>query len=67
MAASDLIFWGKSAGDIRHVGMFLGGDEFIHTSSRENKPYLRMSKLTDAEWGGEAGAFYPFRAARRFL
>lgn len=56
----DLIFWGKSEAQIQHVGMFLKGDEFIHTSSRENKPYLRISRLSDPEWNGGEG--YPFRA-----
>lgn len=63
----DLIFWGKSEGEIKHVGMSLGGDRFIHTSVRENKPYLRISHLTDPEWTGHKGAFYPFRTARRVL
>lgn len=60
----DLIFWGKSAIEIKHVAMSLGGLEFIHTSVRENKPYLRISKLSDPEWSGEASCFYPFRTAK---
>lgn len=60
----DLIFWGKSPTEIKHVAMSLGGLEFIHTSVRENKPYLRISKLTDPEWTGEANCFYPFRTAK---
>lgn len=67
LAIGDLIFWGKGETDIRHVGMSFGGSEFIHASTRENKPYLRLSQLTDAEWSGNEGAHYPFRAARRFL
>ncbi len=63
----DLVFWGGSKTDIRHVGMVLNGDEFIHTSVRENKPYVRVSLLNDFEWSGAAGAFYSFRAARRFF
>jgi hypothetical protein len=65
--AGDLIFWGKSEDQIRHVGMLISGSEFIHTSSRENMPYLRISKLTDKEWSSGAGVFYPFRSVRRFL
>jgi cell wall-associated NlpC family hydrolase len=60
-ALGDLIFWGKSKQDIRHVGICLGGAQFIHTSARENKPYLRMSFLTDVEWNGDS--FYPYRAS----
>lgn len=63
----DLIFWGKSATDIRHVGMSLGGEEFIHTSSRENKPYLRISQLTDFEWSGHEKTDYPYRSSIRFI
>ncbi len=67
LVLGDLIFWGKSEGDIRHVGMFLGAGEFIHTSTRENRPYVRISQLTDFEWSGDQNAHYPFRAARRFF
>jgi hypothetical protein len=63
-ALGDLIFWGKGEEDIRHVAMSLGGIEFIHTSSRENKPYLRISQLTDFEWSGALEAHYPFRTIR---
>ncbi len=61
----DLIFWGKSENEIKHVGMFLEGESFIHSSVRENKPYLRVSLLTDFEWSGRKEAYYPFRTARR--
>ena len=59
LALGDLIFWGDSAEDIRHVGMFLQKGAFIHTSARENRPYLRISQLTDPAWTG-------YREARRF-
>ncbi len=61
----DLIFWGKSESDIRHVGMCIEGSHFIHASARENKPYLRISHLNDLEWSARSDAFYPFREARR--
>ncbi len=61
----DLIFWGHSENEIGHVGMFLEGDIFIHTSVRENRPYLRMSRLNDAEWCGKG--FYSYRCFRRIL
>jgi hypothetical protein len=61
----DLIFFGKSEEKIGHVGMCLEGKTFIHTSSRENKPYLRISHLSDREWSGHKEASYPFRAARK--
>jgi hypothetical protein len=61
----DLIFWGISEKDIRHVGMFLEKDIFIHTSSRENKPYLRLSKFTDPEWNGSG--VYSYFCAKSLL
>lgn len=61
----DLIFWGKSKEEIKHVGMFLEGEQFIHTSVRENRPYLRLSNLSEVEWSGDKLAFYPFREIRR--
>ena len=57
----DLIFWGKSKQDIRHVGICLGGTQFIHASARENRPYLRVSQLTDEAWSGDD--CYPYRAS----
>ena len=66
IALGDLIFWGKSEREIKHVGMSLGGEEFIHSSSRENMPYLRISKLSDFEWSGHRDASYPFRSAYTF-
>lgn len=59
----DLIFWGHSLEDIRHVGMFLEKGQFIHTSTKENKPYLRISSLSDLEWAGTGS--YSYRTARR--
>lgn len=63
----DLLFWGKSERDIRHVGMVLEPPHFIHTSTRENKPFLRISAYFDFEWSGDSDAFYPFRTARRIV
>jgi hypothetical protein len=59
----DLIFWGHSKEEIKHVGISLGGLQFIHTSSKENFPYLRVSQLTDFEWSGSST--YSFRVAKR--
>ncbi len=63
----DLIFWGLDANRIRHVGVYLGDDTFIHASSRENKPYIRKSKLTDVEWdgSGKGEAGYAYRTYRQ--
>lgn len=59
----DLVFWGISEKKIGHVGIALGQGEFIHTSSKENLPFLRISKLSDPEWSG-AGT-YSYRVAKR--
>lgn len=66
LEAGDLIFWGKGETDIRHVGIYLSDGDFIHTSSRENRPYLRISHLSDEEWRGDLGSYTPYRAARRY-
>ncbi len=66
LTLGDLIFWGKSEREIMHVGVYLSEGEFIHTSSRENKPYLRISKLTDFEWSGDGKACYPYRCGRKY-
>jgi len=63
----DLLFFGKNQDRIQHVALFIGKGAFIHASSKENKPYLRISRLTDAEWSGALSASYPYRTARSLL
>ena len=48
----DLIFFGKDAQSISHVGMSIGGDRFIHATTRESKPWIHISDLSDREWNG---------------
>lgn len=60
----DLIFWGYSEDKIRHVGFYLGSQQFIHTSVQENLPYLRISNLCDPEWNQSKSALYQYRTAR---
>jgi len=59
----DVIFFGFDSERIRHVVFCHDNKTFIHTSVRENKPYLRISSAQDNEWNGSG--FYPFRAAKR--
>lgn len=59
----DLIFFGLSENKIVHVGMSLGGGQFIHATASENAPYIRISSLSDPLWSG-SGRF-SHRAARR--
>lgn len=62
----DLIFFGKSESQVTHVGMYIGDDQFIQSTVQENKPWIRISQLTDAEWNGRSERF-PYRAARRLI
>ncbi|MES2199691.1 MAG: SH3 domain-containing C40 family peptidase [Chlamydiota bacterium] len=48
--SGDLIFWGKSQETISHVGMSVGEGNFIHSVAIENKPWIRISTLSDPEW-----------------
>lgn len=57
----DLIFWGFGDDHIRHVGLYIGEGQFIHTSSREQMPYLRISNLRDSTWDGSLASAYPYR------
>lgn len=63
----DLIFFGKSEERILHVGMSIGDGQFIHATSRENKPWIRISNLSDFEWSGDEKANYPHRHARQLI
>jgi len=61
----DLIFFGHDKDKIRHVGMYLTEDRFIHTAAVvENAPYIRISHLTDSAWNGSG--YYSYRTARHF-
>lgn len=65
MKAGDLIFFGLSKAEIRHVGFYLNGGRFIHAvATAENKPYIRISHLTDSAWNGSG--IYPYLSARSF-
>lgn len=62
LRAGDLIFFGPAEDKIRHVAMSLGDERFIHSVVRENAPYLRISRLSDAFWNGTGE--WSFRTAR---
>lgn len=63
----DLVFFGKAADKIGHVGMYIGNGQFIHATPRENKPWLRISNLSDKEWAGTADVYYPYRTMRQLI
>lgn len=60
--AGDLIFFGLAENAIRHVGLCLDNETFIHANVCDNKPYIVISKLSDTTWNG-SGRFV-YRAAR---
>jgi cell wall-associated NlpC family hydrolase len=67
LQSGDLIFFGKSNQKIMHVGMSLGNKQFIHATSRENQPWIRVSDLSDFEWSGHQEAYYPYCLARKLI
>lgn len=54
----DLIFFGLAEDKIRHVGLYLGEDRFIHATIAENAPYIHISNLTEPEWNGSGRYVY---------
>lgn len=65
LESGDLIFFGASPDKITHVGLYLENNLFIHTSGKENKPWLRISSLNDPEWSGTEKAFSPYRTFKQ--
>ena len=62
----DLYFFGFAKNEIKHVGLALGNQQFIHTCAAvENMPYLRISSLQDHAWNGSG--YYPYSTARRLI
>jgi cell wall-associated NlpC family hydrolase len=45
----DLIFFGRALDKISHVGMMIGPDEFIHSTTHD-KPMVQISNLKDPYW-----------------
>lgn len=52
LAVGDLIFFGLEKEKIRHVGFYIGNDQFIHATTSENNPKIHISLLKDKEWSG---------------
>jgi len=59
LQAGDLIFFGPSETRVTHVGMIIGIDSnsktasFMHATSRQLQPYLRISNLDEPDWNGK--------------
>ncbi len=62
MQPGDLLFFGLSEDQIRHVGMYIGSDQFIHATVAENAPYIHISNVSNPEWNGSGKWVY--RTAR---
>lgn len=64
LTAGDLLFWGFSKDQIRHVAFSLGEGKFIHTSAvTEDMPYIRISDVNDPTWNGSG--HYPSVMGRK--
>jgi gamma-D-glutamyl-L-lysine dipeptidyl-peptidase len=61
--SGDLIFFGHNKEKVCHVGLYLGQEQFIHTSTvDENVPYLRINHLNEAFWNGQG--YFSFLSAK---
>lgn len=49
LQAGDLLFFGSSAKDVTHTGMYIGDGQFIHDTTHEH-PVVQISKLEDEPW-----------------
>jgi len=58
LSPADLIFFGSSVDKICHVGLSLGGNQFIHATVAENSPFIHISSLSDPTWDGSGQFTY---------
>jgi cell wall-associated NlpC family hydrolase len=49
LQAGDLLFFGSSAKDITHTGMYIGEGQFIHDST-SGHPVVQIGRLDDDPW-----------------
>jgi len=49
LQAGDLLFFGSSAKDITHTGMYIGDGQFIHDTTNGH-PVVQISRLDDQPW-----------------
>ena len=57
----DLLFFGSSDQKVSHVALYLDQEAFIHATSCENQPYIRISHLKEPKWNGQKDL--PYRTA----
>lgn len=48
--AGDLLFFGPKGNAVNHVALYLGEQQMIHATTKENQPRIHISKVTDKEW-----------------
>jgi cell wall-associated NlpC family hydrolase len=48
LAPGDLVFFDISGGGVSHVGMAIGGDEFVHAPSSSGR--VRVERLSSGYW-----------------
>jgi len=64
LSPGDLVFYGYSPDKIRHVGLYLGNEKFIHTAAvTENLPHVRISAISDPAWNGSG--YYPYFSGKK--
>lgn len=62
----DLVFFSSlSTGNVGHVGLYLGDDEFIHATIAENKPWIHISSLSDPAFNGGRYNYYAGRTLKK--
>lgn len=52
LTVGDLIFFGPSEAHIGHVGVYIGSNQFIHSTVAEGAPYIHISWLSEPKWNG---------------
>lgn len=65
LTAGDLVFFGLDKDKIRHVGLYLGDQKFIHAAVHQYAPYIHINSLTDPFWAGSG--YFPYRTARTLI
>lgn len=52
LAPGDLVFFETQGDDVSHVGIAIGGDQFVHAPNARG--VVRISRLTSGYWGDRA-------------
>jgi len=63
----DLIFFGREEGKVSHVGMYHNKGEFIHSTVKENQPWIRLSSIHAPDWAGGNTTTLSYRVVRQLI